>query len=225
MANAVFTSTIRVFYKKIGRIKYISHLDIVRCISRALKRSGLPVWHTLGFNPHIYVTFALPLSLGYESLCESMDFRLTEDIPMQEVIDRLNSVLPEGLTAYKAQFVKDKPETICWADYEVTQEFDEIDAAQAAERFAGFCARDSIEVVKKTKKGDKTIDIKPCISVRDVKAEGNTLTFTMRCAAGTSLNINPSLAIDAFAEQCGCRAGWMRVVRFAVLNEALESFE
>ena len=47
--------TVRVFYRKLGRIKYISHLDMVRCISRALKRSGLPVWHTLGFHPHVYL--------------------------------------------------------------------------------------------------------------------------------------------------------------------------
>jgi len=85
----LFQTTVRVFWKKEGRIKYISHLDINRCMARALKRSRLPVWHTLGFNPHIYTTFALPLALGYESECESVDFRLTEQVPMQEVVDRL----------------------------------------------------------------------------------------------------------------------------------------
>ena len=75
--------TVRAFYRKEGRIKYISHLDMNRCISRDLKRSGLPVWHTLGFNSHIYLTFALPLSLGYESLCDSFDFRLTREMDLR----------------------------------------------------------------------------------------------------------------------------------------------
>ena len=57
LGTDLFAVTARVFYKKQGRAKYISHLDLVRCISRALKRSKLPVWHTLGFHPHVYLTF------------------------------------------------------------------------------------------------------------------------------------------------------------------------
>ena len=72
---------IRVFYNKTQRAKYISHLDINRCMQRALKRSGLPVWYTEGFHTHIYVTFALPTPLGFESMYEAMDFRLIEELP------------------------------------------------------------------------------------------------------------------------------------------------
>ena len=57
----------RLFYTKTGRLKYISHLDTNRLMQRTLKRSGLPVWYSEGFNPHIYITFALPLALGLES--------------------------------------------------------------------------------------------------------------------------------------------------------------
>lgn len=112
MGTDLFAVTARVFYKKQGRAKYISHLDLVRCISRALKRSKLPVWHTLGFHPHVYLTFALPLALGYESECESMDFRLTETLPMEAVVDRLNAVLPEGICCYAAAPAVMKPDAI-----------------------------------------------------------------------------------------------------------------
>lgn len=223
-ANAVFTSTIRVFFKKQGRIKYISHLDINRCMARALKRSGLPVWHTLGFHPHIYITFALPLSLGYESECESMDFRLTEEIPMQEVIDRLNAVFPEGLTAYRAQPALQKPAAICRAEYAVTQEFDSLDAQAVAEKFALFCAQPEILVSKRTKKGEKTIDIKPHFSVCDVSAQNNALTLRICTAAGTSLNINPTLVLDAFAEAYDAKADWTQVVRIAILDSDGKDF-
>lgn len=90
--------TIRVFFTKTGRAKYISHLDVNRCIDRAIKRSGIPVWYTQGFNPHIYTTFAMPISLGFESLCESFETRLVEDdFSLEEVKTALNRVLPTGL--------------------------------------------------------------------------------------------------------------------------------
>ncbi|MFR4990491.1 TIGR03936 family radical SAM-associated protein, partial [Anaerotruncus colihominis] len=161
MGTDLFAVTARVFYKKQGRAKYISHLDLVRCISRALKRSKLPVWHTLGFHPHVYLTFALPLALGYESECESMDFRLTETLPMEAVVDRLNAVLPEGICCYAAAPAVMKPDAIKWADYTVTQEFDSVDPDEAWRAFAGWCARETVPVVKKGKKGERVVDVKP----------------------------------------------------------------
>ena len=94
--------TVRVFFAKEGRLKYISHLDVTRCLARVFKRSGLPIWYTQGFNPHAYLTFALPLPLGVESRCESFDFRLTEEVSYEEVKDRLNAVLPDDLRALRA---------------------------------------------------------------------------------------------------------------------------
>ena len=73
--------TIRVLFHKTGRAIYISHLDLTRAMGRALARTQLPVWYTEGFHPHLYMTFALPLSLGVEGLCETMDFWLTEEVP------------------------------------------------------------------------------------------------------------------------------------------------
>ena len=225
MGNELFKMTVRVFYRKLGRIKYISHLDMVRCISRALKRSGLPVWHTLGFHPHVYLTFALPLALGYESTCESMDFRLTGELPMEEVVERLNAVLPEGVRCYRAAPAGQTPEAIAWADYEITQEFDGMTAEAAAEKFAAWRNRETVPVVKKGKKGERVIDAKPHFSVREERAAGDTLVFTMRAAAGNTLNLNPTLLLDAFAAEEGVRADWMRVVRTAVLDQDGNPFE
>ena len=71
---------VRLRFSKTGRLKYISHLDINRAMSRALKRAGIPLWYTEGFNPHPYMSFSLPLSLGVESLCESVDLRQNHSI-------------------------------------------------------------------------------------------------------------------------------------------------
>ncbi|HBT64885.1 MAG TPA: hypothetical protein DEB10_09535, partial [Ruminococcaceae bacterium] len=82
---------VRIRFRKIGRAKYISHLDLTRTMTRALRRAGIPIWYTEGFNRHPYVTFASPLSLGFEGLCESMDIRLVQDMPMEELVAVLNS--------------------------------------------------------------------------------------------------------------------------------------
>ena len=210
MGTDLFAVTARVFYKKQGRAKYISHLDLVRCISRALKRSKLPVWHTLGFHPHVYLTFALPLALGYESECESMDFRLTETLPMEAVVDRLNAVLPEGICCHAAAPAVMKPDAIKWADYTVTQEFDSVDAGEAWRAFAGWCARETVPVVKKGKKGERVVDVKPHFTLGEPHAEGDTLTFSIRAAAGSAFNLNPTLLLDTFAQEGGVLDGNLR---------------
>ena len=77
---------VRLRFSKTGRLKYISHLDINRAMSRALKRAGIPLWYTEGFNPHPYMSFSLPLSLGVESLCESVDLRIIGEITNKEIL-------------------------------------------------------------------------------------------------------------------------------------------
>ena len=101
--------TVRIRFSKTGRAKYISHLDLNRAMIRALRRAEIPLWYTEGFNRHPYVTFAAPLSLGYEGLRECMDFRLEEDMPMEELVSRLNAVMPEGLTVLEADEARMKP--------------------------------------------------------------------------------------------------------------------
>ena len=92
---------IRAVFTKKDRARYISHLDLYRAMQRAFKRAKLPIWYTQGFNQRVYITFALALSLGFESSCEVMEFRITEDIPLLELEERIQKVMPEGLQIVK----------------------------------------------------------------------------------------------------------------------------
>lgn len=112
--------TVRIRFSKTGRAKYISHLDLNRAMIRALRRAEIPLWYTEGFNRHPYVTFAAPLSQGYEGLRECMDFRLEEDMPMEELVSRLNAVMPEGLTVLEANEARMKPGSWRPLDYRLT---------------------------------------------------------------------------------------------------------
>ena len=110
---------VRVWFEKKGAVQYISHLDLTRCMARALKLSGLPVWYTEGFNPRIYMTYAMPLSLGVRGERECMDIRLTEDVPLKEVASRLNAHLPRDLRVLSAGDPQSPFEEIRWGEYQI----------------------------------------------------------------------------------------------------------
>ncbi len=208
---------IRMFYQKKGRAKYISHLDINRLMQRVLKRAGLPVWYTEGFNPHIYLTFALPLSLGYESDFESMDFRLTEEMDFQEVLDILNQNMPEGISVTKIAEPQRKPTDIAYADYTINIKAEKCASDRLSHLFESFYASDSIEVVKKSKRGERTVDLKPDIALMSISVNGDFVQLEMRFPAGTEKNYNPSLLFDEFSNRTDILLSEFRVLRTNVL--------
>ncbi len=110
--------TVRISFKKRDEASYISLLDLQRVMQRVLKRSALPVWHTLGFNPHIYMTFACPLSLGQESQCECVDVKTEAEAPdFAQWQTALNAIMPTGIEVYRVEPVKMKADAIAYACY------------------------------------------------------------------------------------------------------------
>ena len=177
-------TNVRVFFNKIGVAKYISHLDLYRAFSRAVKRSGLPVWITEGFNPHIYMTFALPLALGIEGREESVDLRLTTPMNFAQIADKLNAVMPAGIRVIKVAEPVRKANDIQKARYEISTE--------QVERLNDYLSQPVINIVKKTKKNVQEIDVKPLL-----QWESGVLTLP----AGSELNINPWNVLDKLTGQ------------------------
>ena len=105
---------LRLRFTKEGKAKYISHLDLMRTMERAFFRAGIAIRHTEGFNPHPYLSFALPLPVGMESGCELMDFELTGGLPPKEIPTLLNTVLPEGLRVTDIYEPSRKMKEIAW---------------------------------------------------------------------------------------------------------------
>ena len=210
---------IRMFYQKKGRAKYISHLDINRLMQRVLKRAGLPVWYTEGFNPHIYLTFALPLSLGYESDFETMDFRLTEEMNLQEVQQILNQNMQEGILEIRVAEPILKPTDIALAEYIVEVKAENCSAEKLHSLFESFYEADSIEVIKKSKRGEQTVNLKPDISLINSSLNGDYLQLEMRFPAGTEKNYNPSLLFDEFSNRADIVLSEFRVLRTNVISK------
>lgn len=193
---------VRLFFTKTGLAKYISHLDLMRCMSRAVKRAGIPLWYTEGFNPHLFMTFARPLSLGQESLCEVVDVRLVGEMTFKDIQTRLNETLPKDITVVSIQKPMHKPSEIAFADYEVRL-FCDIPSALKAYMEKAF-SKEQIIVLKKAKQGrrkiDKEMDIKPHVLRFDAATEENAVCLDLRLTAGDQTNINPTLLLSALTD-------------------------
>ncbi len=211
---------VRVFYKKTGRARFISHLDMLRFFARALKRSGLPVWYTEGFNKHIYTAFPLPLSLGFESMCEFMDMRiLPDDFDLEKVKTALNPCLTEDVQVVRVAKVVNKPDAIAFADFDIKIRYDDKKTQEALEALESFLSQPEILVEKTTKKKVvKTIDIAPHIELLEAKILPDTVKLSLRLAAGGSLNINPTLVLSAFEKYAGHTLTDLRIRRMRVLT-------
>lgn len=214
---------LRATFKKTGRAKYISHLDLNRCMLRIFRRSKLPVWYTEGFNPHPYYSFALALSLGFESDCEIMDFNITDDnMPLSVIKDRLNEVMPEGMGIVDIAPQKNKITVIAKAEYEFDLKADDVQAVyDAVEK---LFAADEILVEKKTKKGIKAVDLKPDTEIVSLEKADGAVHIAMRLPAGTKTNYNPTLFVEALKKSCEIPFEMANIRRMGILCENNEKF-
>ena len=204
--------TVRLVFEKTGTARFISHLDLNRTMTRALRRLDLPLWYTEGFNRRPYLTFPAPLSLGSESVCERMDFRLCEPVDLASLPARFNETLPAGLRVLSAAPAVMKAGKLGFASYQLTLDL-------PAETVEAFLAQESILVEKKTKKGAvKEIEIRPALTDLSVAPcdGGCVLCVTLPCG-GEDTVVNPALlqkALEAFA---GREIG-MKILRTALLS-------
>lgn len=210
--------SVRVFYKKKGRMKFVSHLDMNRYFLRLVKLAKLPIWYTEGFNPHPYITFALPLSLGFESEYEVVDMRVEDGCGFEEIKTRLSQNAVEGIEIFGVDSPKLKPSEILKAEYRL-----EFDGEFDTEGLAEFLKRDSIIAFKKTKKGvEKQINLGEMIFDFDINENASTVVEIV-LSAGES-NLNPLLLIDTYTEMTGIRLPEFAVTRTKLLTRSGELF-
>ncbi len=206
-------TTVRIVFSKTGRARYISHLDLNRTMTRAVRRAALPIWYTEGFNKHPYLTFAAPLSLGFEGERETMDLRLERDMAMEELVSRLDAVMPEGLSVLAAAPAVKKAGEVDRAVYRLT-------LACSPDEVTALLAQESITVKRRTKKKEMVdIDLKPILETaenRFAECDGGTL-WELMLPINSTLSVNPSLIITALREATGRDTMPAKVRRLRVL--------
>ncbi len=191
-------SKIRLKFSKLGMGKYISHLDLLRCFTRAIHRAELPVKYSQGFNPHQLITFSLPLALGTTSETEFVDIDFEDGTEFVEVIKRLNKCLPPDIKILEASVPQIKAKDIVSAEY-IFNMLTDLPVADGV--VAEFFAQENIPAVKKTKRGEKEINLKEFIyEVKNIFVDGNKVSITAVISAGGENNIKPGIVAEKLCE-------------------------
>ncbi len=209
--------TVRIKFRKVGDLQYISHLDLQRTIARVLVRANIPMWYTQGFNPHAKVIFGLPLSVGTQSECEFIDLRIDRDIPPAAVKEQLNRELTSEMQILEAYEPTSKFQDIAWAKYEMSLRFAGADAT-VANKLETLYTTAPLYMTKKTKAGDKEIDITSMI--RSVKAVAckDEIRISAVLRAGSAEHLNPELLIKAAKDQLGILSGDQSKETYSILR-------
>ena len=182
---------IRVRFSKQGQMKFIGHLDMVRYFQKVMRRGEIDVAYSEGFSPHQKMSFAAPLSVGVLSKGEYFDMEVNSTLSTKEAMDRINEQNVEGVKVLSYKLLPDNAKNamavMSAADYFVyTDIFTDDD-------ITGFINQDSINVIKKTKKSEKEVDIKPLIY--SIKKEDNGIFIKL--AQGSAQNLKPELVVTA----------------------------
>ena len=215
---------VRIRYKKEGRARYISHIDLNRCMSRAVRRAQLPLWYTEGFTPHPYLDIALPLSLFYESDSEVMDARLEDGASFGEVRQRLAAQMPEGITVYDAYPPRMKASAIGFAGYWVKLLYDGVPAEGLESTLAGLRGMDSVVIEKEGKRHLREIEVKGLLQSAQVTCFDGGMELLAVLPASSRETVNPSCFAEAFRRYAGLEPVISHIRRTAIYTGEMEPF-
>ena len=192
----------RLLFSKTGRAKYISHLDLMRTFQRAFARAGIQIKHTEGFNPHPFVSIALPLSVGYSSQCEILEFGLVGGASYEEIPARLTAAMPEGIIIHECYPAERKLKDLASLNYIMNFEYPGGRPQEAEPAMIELLSKESLVVRKKSnksKKGYTEVDLIPLIRGWNLECQSDTMTLDAVLSAQNP-GLNPELLRAAFCE-------------------------
>lgn len=213
---------VRIKFSKTGSMKFIGHLDVMRYFQKALRRSGLDVSYSQGFNPHQLISFAAPLGVGLTSDGEYMDMQMESTFSSKEALERLNSAMNEEIRV--KSYVELEPDSknamsiVAAADYCVSIKDGYAFPDDFQQKFDAFLTQEKIMMRKKTKKSEREIDVKPYIyhvaySAEEFAKQTGTLVentvaeqyengkkLYMQITTGSVVNIKPEMIMEAFCK-------------------------
>jgi radical SAM-linked protein len=187
-------------FSKEKDIKFVSHLDLLRTIQRVVRRTALPVEYSKGFNPHMSTALAQPLSVGMYSKGEYMDVVFTEEVEESRIINSFNSSAPSGIKLLDAVLVKESLEgkkippamaLVDRAKYNITIKYENTLNLKA--EIEKLFENSEWNMMKKTKSGEKLINIKELVKDFQYVIEMDKLIITTVIACGSKENLSADL--------------------------------
>lgn len=187
-------------FTKENNIKFISHLDLMRTIQKIIRRSELPIEYSKGFNPHMSLSIAQPLSVGVYSVGDYLDIVLTENISTKEVKEKLNQYTCKGIKFLEASSIeivmneKRVPQGMALIDaalYTIKIKYNDL--SNTEKDIKNLLLIKEWVTVKKSKKGEKTVDIKPLVKEFKYWIKDNALIVNTLIACGSRENLSADL--------------------------------
>jgi radical SAM-linked protein len=215
--------TVRVKFRKVGNLQYISHLDLQRTLHRILVRAGIPMWYTKGFNPHAKIVFSTPLSVGAESECELVDIRIDREMSCEKIKELLNNEVTDELRILDVYIPSSKFSDITWADYTIKIAREGLDG-NMIDKLNETVSRDELKVIKKTKSGEKEVNIIPLIGSISFKLEGGIIVINAMLNVNQDSYLNPDMLLGALNRECALLEAepdkiWYTIMRNGVYYE------
>ncbi len=193
---------IRMKFKKHGCMKFIGHLDIMRYFQKAIRRADIDIAYSEGFSPHMIMSFAAPLGVGLTSEGEYVDLQVNSCASSKAAVDALNSVMVEGMEVVSFKLlpenVKNAMSSVAAADYFVKWREGYV-PENWEEKFNAFLQKEEMLIVKKTKRSEAEVDLKPMLYKTELRDGG----IFMQVACGSVNNLKPELVMEAFAKDAG----------------------
>jgi len=189
---------VRIRFAKRGIMKFIGHLDLVRYFQKAFRRAEIDVEYSGGFSPHQLMSFAAPLSVGLISEGEYLDIFVNQTMSSNVMLNKINHEMAEGIEILSCKQIIDETKhsnamsIVTAADYYVSF------SNEILSGFNNFITQDSILVMKKSKKSEKQVDIKPMIHQTEVYHD----KIYMLLDTGSTSNLKPELVMEAFFDYC-----------------------
>lgn len=187
--------TVRVFWQKLGNASYISHLDTQRTVTRALIRSGLPVYYSQGFNPHPRLVFALPVSIYQEAYYDIFDFDISEMLPVSKIKEALSAAMPKDMPIIDVAYPQRKLKELCFASYRISLETD----SSAEEIRAAFDG--AVVVEKKSKTKCENVDISPMIKQLSTEKNDGGIDILAVLSAAPDNYLNPKYLTEHISDR------------------------
>lgn len=211
----------RMSFSKDESLKFISHLDLRRAFTRAVRRSRLPVVYTQGFNPHPDLVFSPPLSVGYVSRCELLELALTEDMGFEEVKSSMNRALPPGIRIISVWEPVKKISEIMYSSYEIT-----FKSSAGAEIINSALNGSSLSVNKKTKTSEYRLELSGHMHRLELTSDKNSvLTLNVILPSGNDLTVNPRLIFEALELSHNIQAEIIKIERTGIFDCDFNQFQ
>lgn len=195
-------------FKKKGYVCYISHLDVMRLFQRAFKQEDIRLKYSKGYNPHPRMGFAQPLTLGYSSECELLEFETIENLTTRDITGRMRHAMDGILEISGCMRNDENKKTLASKGisigYEVNIQLPETFPSSRAELISAdrYLAQHEIIAEKKQKKSIKMkkVDIRQMIRSLECIVGNGKAVLEMQLDAGSISNLNPELVINTFVD-------------------------